>query len=117
MTDEVVGSMDTAFAEVVGLIQAARQRASLAVNVELIDLYWRVGSYLQHKIEMDGWAKGTVVQLAAYIAEYEPQLRGFSPQNLWRMRQFFEAYHEDPKLSPLVRELYRLAEFRGEAIR
>lgn len=94
-----------AFAEVVNLIHTARQRAVQAVNTGLIDLYWRIGEYLHHKIEADGWAKGTVVQLAGYIAKREPGLRGFSSQNLWRMRQFFEAYCDDQKLSPLVREL------------
>lgn len=96
---------DAAFDEVVSLIHAARQRAVQAVNTELIDLYWRIGEHLHHKIEADGWAKGTVVQLAAYIAQREPGMRGFSPQNLWRMRQFFEAYRHEPKLSTLLREL------------
>ncbi len=44
-----------------------------------------------HKIEADGWGEGIVVQLADYIARREPGKRGFSAQNLWRMRQFFEA--------------------------
>lgn len=35
----------------------------------------------------------------------QPSLRGFSVQNLWRMRQFYEAYQGDQVLSPLVREL------------
>ena len=82
-----------------------KRQALQAVNTELIDLYWRIGEYLHHKIEADGWAKGTVVQLAAYIAQREPGLRGFSPQNLWRMRQFFEAYCDEPKLSTLLRVL------------
>jgi len=97
--------VETAFAEVVGLIHASRQRAVRAVNTELIDLYWHIGQYLHQKIEADGWAKGTVVQLAGYIAQREPGLRGFSPQNLWRMRQFFEAYRDDAKLSTLMRVL------------
>ena len=46
-----------------------------------------------------------MVQLAAYIAQHEPGKRGFSSQNLWRMRQFFEAYPAAKKLSPLVRVL------------
>jgi predicted nuclease of restriction endonuclease-like (RecB) superfamily len=100
-----VSPVEGAFDEIVELIRAARQRAVRAVNTELIDLYWRIGDYLHHKIESDGWAKGTVVQLAGYIAQREPGLRGFSPQNLWRMRQFFAAYRDDPKLSPLVRVL------------
>jgi hypothetical protein len=39
------------------------------------------------------------------FAQREPGLRGFSPQNLWRMRQFFQAYQGEAKLSPLVRVL------------
>lgn len=97
--------VETAFSEVVQLIQASRQQAARAVNTELIELYWRIGDYLHRKIESDGWAKGTVVQLAAYIAQREPGLRGFSPQNLWRMRQFFVTYRDLPELSPLLREL------------
>ena len=97
--------IEGAFDEIVELIRAARQQAARAVNTELIELYWRIGDYLHRKIESDGWARGTVVQLAAHIAQREPGLRGFSPQNLWRMRQFFVAYRGDPKLSPLVRVL------------
>ena len=96
---------ETAFAEVVGLIRAARQRAAQAVNTAVVDLYWHIGQYLHHKIEADGWAKGTVVQLAAYVARREPGRRGFSAQNLWRMRQFYQAYPAAAILSTLLREL------------
>ena len=97
--------VEGAFDEIVELIRAARQRAARAINSGLIELYWRIGDYLHRKIESDGWAKGTVVQLAAHIAQREPGQRGFSQQNLWRMRQFFVAYRGLPKLSPLLREL------------
>ena len=96
---------ETAFDEVVGLIRAARQRATQAVNAAVIDLYWHLGQYLHHKIEADGWAKGTVVQLAAYVARREPGRRGFSAQNLWRMRQFYQAYPTAELLSTGLREL------------
>ena len=49
-----------------------KEKAARAVNTELIELYWRIGDYLHRKIESDGWAKGTVVQLAAYIAHANP---------------------------------------------
>jgi predicted nuclease of restriction endonuclease-like (RecB) superfamily len=97
--------VEAAFSEVVNLIRAARQRADQVVNTEVIDLYWHIGQYLHHKIEADGWAKGTVVQLAAFIAQREPGKRGFSSQNLWRMRQFFQAYPASSKLSSLLRDL------------
>ena len=96
---------ELAFAEVVGLIRTSRQRASHVANAEVVDLYWHIGQYLHHKIEADGWAKGTVVQLANYIAQREPGKRGFSAQNLWRMRQFFEAYPAASELSTLLRDL------------
>lgn len=103
--DAAILPVEAGFAEVVSLIRDARHGAAQAVNKTLIDLYWRVGEYLHFKIEADGWSKGTVVQLAAYIAKREPGIRGFSPQNLWRMRQFFETYRHEPKLSTLLREL------------
>ena len=94
-----------AFDEVIGLIREARQRALQAVNSELIDLYWRIGETISRRIVDDGWGQGTVAELAAYIQRRNPGIRGFSPQNLWRMRQFFEAYRDQPELSTLLREL------------
>ena len=44
-------------------------------------------------------------QLAAYLAKTQPGLRGFTRPNLFRMRQFYEAYRNDEKISPLVRQL------------
>ena len=93
------------FAEVVQMIQVARERTLSAVNTALIDLYWQVGKTISSRIASDGWGKGTVTALASYIQSRQPGVRGFSPQNLWRMRQFFDAYREQPELSTLLREL------------
>ena len=41
-----------------------------------------------------------------HIQRRHPGIRGFSPQNIWRMRQFFDAYCEDPKLSPAARQIH-----------
>lgn len=96
---------EESFAEIARLIVKAREGAVQAVNARLIDLYWQVGKVISHRIEMDGWGEGTVLELAHYIQRKQPGIRGFSPQNLWRMRQFFDAYKAEPKLSPLVRVL------------
>src|ERR1017187_606071 len=96
---------ESSFREVVSLIQRARQRAFQAVNTELIDLYWRVGKYISRRISADGWGKNTVVALANFIRRHEPGAVGFSAQNLWRMRQFFETWRGSSKLSALLREL------------
>jgi predicted nuclease of restriction endonuclease-like (RecB) superfamily len=99
------GSIQPSFEEVVSLIEQARKRAYQAVTTHLIDLYWKVGGYISRKIAADGWGKGTVKELSMYIQRRQQGIRGFSPQNLWRMRQFFDVYSTTPKLSPLVREL------------
>jgi len=98
-------SHEPAFREIVTLIQQARQQAFRAVNVELIDLYWGVGERINQRIASDGWGKSTIVSLAAFIRRRDPNARGFSAQNLWRMRQFYETWRSEKKLSPLVREL------------
>jgi predicted nuclease of restriction endonuclease-like (RecB) superfamily len=93
------------FDDVLRLIDAARGRAVAAVNKELIDLYWNIGEHISRKIAADGWGQGTVEALAEYIRPHQPNARGFSASNLWRMMQFFETYRGQPKLAPLVREL------------
>jgi predicted nuclease of restriction endonuclease-like (RecB) superfamily len=93
------------FDEVVSMIQASRHRAMQTVNTELIDLYWRVGEYISRKIETAAWGEGVVENLAAYIAKRHPDIKGFTRPNLFRMRQFFETYRDDKKVSPLVRQL------------
>lgn len=99
------GEVPKTFDVVVALIRDARRRALQSVNSELIDLYWRIGETISQRIADDGWGQGTVAELAAYIQHSNPGMRGFSPQNLWRMRQFVEAYRDHPELSTLLREL------------
>ncbi len=96
---------DAAFAEVLSLIQQARQRSYQAVNTELVDLYWRVGEYVSCKLASAEWGDGVVADLARYLARSQPGLRGFSRQNLFRMRQFYETYRHDPVVSALLRQL------------
>ncbi|RYF70253.1 MAG: DUF1016 domain-containing protein [Cytophagaceae bacterium] len=94
------------FTEVVTLIRQARYRALQRVNADLIDLYWRVGEHISHKVASSEWGQGVVKQLAAYIQQQQPNTSGFSDKNLWRMKQFYEAYVDTPeKLSALLRQI------------
>ena len=97
--------MSPAFREIIGLIAAARRRAFQAVNTELIDLYWRVGEFISRKLESAAWGEGVVDELARYIACQQPDIKGFTRRNLFRMRQFYETYRHDAKVSPLVTQL------------
>lgn len=103
--DPPVAAEELAFGEVVEMIRVARTRNLAVVNTALIDLYWQVGQSISRRIETERWGKSTVNALAAYIQHRQPGTRGFSAQNLWRMRQFFDAYRDQPILSTLLREL------------
>ena len=93
------------FSEVVNLIKQVRYNALKTVNTDLINLYWDIGKYINEKIENSQWGQGVIEELAEYISKTEPELRGFSDKNLYRMKKFYEIYRNFPILSPLVREL------------
>ena len=101
----VAAPFEAEFSEVVGLIQQARQRAFRAVNTELVGLYWQIGGYISAKLAAAEWGEGVVENLAQHLGRVLPGQRGFSVQNLWRMRQVHDAYAADAKLSSLVRVL------------
>ncbi len=96
---------DPGFADIVRLIESSRHQALQAVNTTLIDLYWKVGETISRRLANAEWGDGTVNQLSLYLAKTQPGVRGFSRPNLFRMRQFYEAYQLDPIVSPLVRLL------------
>ena len=100
-----VESMETSFAEIVSLIEQARQRAYQAVNTELVRLYWEIGRYISAKLEATVWGEGVVDRLAEHLARTLPGQRGFTRRNLFRMRQFYEVYRGDEKVTPLVTQL------------
>ena len=93
------------FDVVLSLIDAARTRAVAVVNKTLIVLYWSIGEYISRKTAKEGWGQRTVEALAETIQRRYPGMMGYSARNLWRMSQFFDTYHDQPKLSPLVAEL------------
>lgn len=103
MTTPFIPSDD--FIEITQLITAARQRAVLAVNTALIELYWQVGQTISRKIAQAEWGDGVVAQLAQHLARTQPGLRGFTRPNLFRMKQFYDTYQGDAIVSPLVRQL------------
>ena len=98
-------SHNSKFPEILKLIKEGRSRAFHAVNVALIETYLAVGGYLSSKVDESGWGKGVVLELADWLLTNAPDLKGFSAQNLWRMKQFYEVYSADEKLSALPRVL------------
>ncbi len=93
------------FNEILKTIQTSKQKALQQINTTLIELYWEIGKYISTKTIQENWGKGVVKELADFIKEKDPTLKGFSNKNLWRMKQFYETYKENEKLSTLSREI------------
>ena len=70
-----------------------------------MELYWHIGHTISDKVQREAWGKGVVSELARYIAQHAPEVKGFSDKNLWRMKQFYETYKGDEQLSALARVL------------
>ena len=102
---DTVPPQAAAFAEVVRLIEQARQRAYQAVNTELVGLYWQIGGYISAKLAAAEWGEGVVDSLAQHLARVLAGQRGFTRRNLFRMRQLFETYQGDEIVTPLVTQL------------
>lgn len=97
--------MDNRFTDIIQLIKQSRTNAIKAVNAELINLYWNIGEHISKKIEQSEWGDSVVTELANFIQTQEPEIKGFSDKNIWRMKQFYENYKDFPKLSTLLREI------------
>ncbi|XDZ54207.1 DUF1016 domain-containing protein [Flavobacterium tructae] len=93
------------FTDIIQLIKQSRYKAITAVNTEMINLYWNIGQYIHNRIETAEWGKSVVKELADFLQRSEPDLKGFSDKNLWRMKQFYQTYKAFPKLSALLREI------------
>lgn len=101
----VDGPFESGFAEIAQLINSARQTTLQTVNTQMIQLYWQVGAYISDKLEKAEWGEGVVAQLATYLARSQPGLRGFTSRNLFRMRQFYEAYRGNEIVSALLTQI------------
>ena len=86
-------------------IHNAQYAAFRAVNKELMTLYWDIGRLIIERQKGKTWGKSIVERLADDLKKEFPEIRGFSASNLWRMKLLFEAYGENEKLAPMVREI------------
>jgi predicted nuclease of restriction endonuclease-like (RecB) superfamily len=87
-------------AEIKTRIQDAQSRTALAVNRELITLYWDVGRAIVERQTQAGWGEAVVERLTHDLRQAFPGLAGFSPRNVWRMRAFFIAWSGPAKHLP-----------------
>ena len=101
MTDQPPPSLTTPpagyadwLAELKTRIHGAQQRAALAVNRELVLLYWQIGRDILGRQSQQGWGAKVVDRLAHDLRSAFPDMKGFSPRNLKYMRAFAQAWPE-----------------------
>jgi len=81
-------------AEVKGRIQEAQTRAVLAVNSELVRLYWDIGRMIDTRQRREGWGAAVIPRLAKELKNELPELKGFSERNIKRMLAFYREYSD-----------------------
>jgi predicted nuclease of restriction endonuclease-like (RecB) superfamily len=86
-------------------IASAQVRAVVAVNTELVALYWHVGHALNERVRAAGWGAKTLERLSGDLKRAFPDLNGFSPRNLRYMRQFASSWDAPDFWQPPVAKL------------
>ncbi len=100
-----MNELDNTFAEIVHIIEKARDNAYRKVNEELILMYQRVGRFLSEKSKEANYGDGYIDSLSDYIQHQFPGIKGFNRRGLYRMKQFYETYAGNEKMSALLTQL------------
>lgn len=93
--DLLSGDYDRFLHELKERIRNAQIRAALAVNRELVLLYWQIGQEILIRQRKQGWGAKVISQLAKDLQKAFPDMKGFSRTNLLYMRAFAEAYPDE----------------------
>ncbi|MDP1772884.1 MAG: DUF1016 N-terminal domain-containing protein [Methylobacter sp.] len=94
------------FARVLTHIQQARQKAYAQSTPHLLSCIGTLAASSVKRWASKAWGKSVVSELAQFIANNDPTAKGFSDKNLWRMKQLYETYQGNQKLSAVLRELH-----------
>lgn len=92
-------------ADLKGRIHSAQQRATLAVNRELVVLYWQIGQDIIARQTREGWGAKVIDRLAHDLRTAFPDMKGFSPRNLKYMRAFAEAWPDAEFVQEVLAQL------------
>ena len=100
-----MNELDRTFVEISQVIENARENAYRKVNEELILMYQKVGKFLSERSKEANYGDGYIDALVVYISQQFPGIKGFNRRGLYRMKQFYETYAGNEKVSPLVTQL------------
>jgi predicted nuclease of restriction endonuclease-like (RecB) superfamily len=86
-------------------IRSAQLRAALAVNRELVLLYWSIGRDIVERQKREGWGTKVIDRLAEDLSRAFPEIKGFSARNLKYMRAFAEAWQDEDFVQQVAAQL------------
>ncbi len=93
------------FQKVAQIVENARSRVYQKVNEELILMYQEVGKFVSEAIQSANYGDSVVDELASFFQDNYPDLKGFNRRGLYRMKQFYELYKDDEKVSTVLTQL------------
>lgn len=94
-----------AFGRVSTIIRNAKKNTYRKVNEELINMYWNMGRLVSEEVKRASYGEAFIDELAEYIQNEFPGIKGFNRRGLYRMKQFYEAYADYEKVLPLVTQI------------
>ncbi|WP_315272467.1 PDDEXK nuclease domain-containing protein [Oribacterium sinus] len=100
-----MNELDNTFSEIAQIIKETRDNAYRKVNEELILMYQKVGKFLSEKSETATYGESYIDSLSEYIRQLFPGIKGFNRRGLYRMKQFYETYAGNEKVSALLTQL------------
>lgn len=100
-----MNELDHTFTEITHIIENAHDNAYRKVNEELIRMYWCVGQFLSEKSKEANYGDGYIDSLSNYIQHQFPGIKGFNRRGLYRMKQFYETYAGNEKVTALLTQL------------
>jgi len=106
MTNELIPSDYQTFLQTIkSRIQQAQLQAVLAVNRELILLYWQIGRGILERQQHQGWGAKVIDHLSHDLHAAFPQMKGFSPRNLKYMRAFALSYPDETFVQEVLAQI------------
>ena len=93
------------FESILQCVRLSREKEYKVNNTKLIELYYEIGKSIHKQIQNGTCKKSIVKDLADFIKSSEPELKGFSDKNLWRIKQFYVFFSKNSILLAWAKEL------------
>jgi predicted nuclease of restriction endonuclease-like (RecB) superfamily len=86
-------------------IRQAQFKAAVAVNNELVLLYWSIGHEILKRQAQQGWGTKVIERLSSDLTHEFQGVKGFSSRNLKYMRTFADAWKEKTIVQEVLAQL------------